>query len=213
MRVVYLLLVVLFVSVGCKSSKVDDRPVVTENPPLDSYYIATDDFIGHREIEAPVRKEMRDLLILVGSDPSEADTMKFVGNRIEPLGRNRDGYHGALPISATEGVDVHGANSGTATNRDGSLRLGWSEFWFAFPEDGKPDGWTVRHEAMHQIGNCCCGFSGHPEEFVCNGRHLVVKDVLGHGIRWPAAVWNAVRHPIAVWDGSGYKCLKEGEWE
>lgn len=196
---------------ACSTTK-NTGPEPIMPPSGDEYHVETDSFIGHPAIEAPVREQMRALLTLIeGADPSEADTMKFVGNRLEPTGRNRDGFHGDLP-QGTNFVGVHGANSGTATNQSGSIRLGWSEFWLAFPEDGSPDGWTVRHEAMHQVGNCCCSFGGHPESFDCNGRRYIVQDVLGAGIRWPAQLWNAVRHPVAVWDNSGYKCRHGGDW-
>jgi len=164
--------------------------------------ISTARYRGDPAIEPMVRAEYARQLSLVGYNPAVADAFTFEGLRLDPAGRNRDGYYGDL-----SGRLVHGAYLGRQEAE-------WVTFWFAYPASGNPDKDTVVHEVLHHMGKQCCNYGGHPTKMLLNDREWAVSAILGTGVKWPmfAAIWGAVRHPVAVWDNSGYKCLDHGQW-
>ena len=186
-----ILLCLVAVLAGCKTGR--------RHTEADFYY-------GDAAIEAPVRHEYRRQLELLGLPGDVADTFTFEGIRLEPTGRNRDGYYGNL-VRRAGTVAVHGAYSGAKGQR-------WVKFWFAYPADGRPDADTVAHETGHLVIRQTIDVGGHPMNVAINGRTWKIDRLIGTGVKWPmlATLWNAVRHPIAVWKNSGYLCIEDGDW-
>ncbi len=156
---------------------------------------------GNPAIEQPVRIEMVRQLILVGLDPQEGWDHKFTGVRVDPTGRNYDGYYGPLD----SGNSVHGAFRG----RKGSQ---WSTLWFAFPADGKPDAPTVSHEVCHWLLKYNEGVGGHPETATVNGKLWNVHDIIKPEARWPMRAWTATKRVATFWRDKGFTEEINGEY-
>ena len=149
---------------------------------------------GPPEIEALVRAEMKRQVLATGVNAQGLQHC-FVGVRLEPLGRNLDGWYGDLG----NGDIVHGAYEG----RQGAQ---WSTFWFAYPEGGSPFSDTVSHEVCHWTLIYNEGTGGHPETATIGGKEWNVHDIMSAGVRWPMLInaFNAVKRALTVWRKPGF---------
>jgi len=151
-------------------------------------------------IEAAVRPEIARQYQRVGLDPARAEQMVIYGYRLEPTGRNADGYFGLLDMAT-----VHGAYEGT----QGGTHV---KFWFAFPEGGAPDADTVSHECCHDLLIFNEGIGGHPARVVLNGKTWNVHNIMIAGARWPMRVWDATVRAATFWRDRGFSDMVNGTY-
>lgn len=191
MRTRILMALVAVVLCGCATGR--NGGSGGSGAPPEAPWVVTEIYEGHPAIEGPVRQELARQCELVGYATNRAWTVHITGNRIEPSGRNDDGWYGPLD----GGSSVHGAYLG----QQGEMAF---TMWFAFPVDGEPDLSTVSHECVHDLGVYHQGIGGHPLTMVLNGSEWRVHDIMIAGARWPMRVWQAIKRVATPWRPHGF---------